>query len=82
MTKREKNLKAFKEHNEIVGISIIEDETHSGEASFSSNGCDVCDDGLGNNVYDCHAWSPNEHRIIDGFQICHECICFEYNGDE
>jgi hypothetical protein len=67
-------LEQFKKYNSIVNLSAIDYDTH-----FSMSGCDVCNSG-GADVYECNGYSLKHHEIFDGFQVCHNCLCIEYNG--
>lgn len=67
-------LENFKAKMEIENLSSKEYERY-----FCHHGCDVCDGGP-NNVYPCEGYSLKHKEIFDGFYVCHECLCVEYNG--
>jgi len=71
--------------NEIFGLDDGEEEEDA-EKYFSYAGCDNCNNGLGNDVYDCKAWFwKNKHFKDSDFyevKICHSCLCAHYNGGE
>lgn len=74
---RLKKIEAFKKLNEVNCFSPIEDE-----GGFSWHGCDICENGLGTNVYAIHGYSPKHKKIFELGDTCHECLCIEYNGIE
>lgn len=77
-------LTRFKRSHGIENISIGEkgvDGSENIDPDFSSSGCDCCSHGLGNSVYPTIGYSKKEGVVTVG-DICHECICVEYNGVE
>jgi len=67
----------FLKHNEVQNCSIID---QNDEGSFTPGGCDCCN-GLATNTYECHGYSK-EHGVMELGNICHECVCYFYNGDD
>jgi|TARA_Y100000031_G_C8005122_1_gene285430 hypothetical protein len=60
----------------------------SDEASFSYRGCDICNNGLGNDVYDIKGFISlydAKHSKGDddsySFQICNECLYKTHYGE-
>jgi len=74
-----KKCNEFLKENEVNCCSIIESEQEN-DAQFSYSGCDCCQDGLGNNVYNCNGYNPENKEIVDLGQICGECLNYFYNG--
>lgn len=81
----------FKRLNGVVTLSIapLKEEDEDGndvdsdtdsEPYFSHSGCDCCSHGLGNTVYDVIGFDPKAKDVVEVGQICHECLCVEYNG--
>lgn len=60
--------------------------TQQDEPYFSHDGCSICNDGMGNDVYDVKGFASlyDAQHDPDGgyyeFQICHECLCKFTNG--
>lgn len=80
---RSTRCEVFLKNHGVNTCTIKQDEDgNDGEAHFSSHGCDACDNGLGNNVYECEGYSPKKKEVVDLGDICHECICYFYNGDD
>lgn len=54
------------------------------EPSFSHSGCDICNDNMGNNVYDCIAYD-DATKIDNGelweIEVCSDCM-YEYHYGE
>lgn len=69
----------FLEINEVNCCSIIKDQD---EGDFNENGCDCCQSGYALTTYDCNGFNPKTKEIIELGSICHECICYFYNGDD
>ena len=81
--KRSKLCEQFLENQGVDTCSIQQDETKQDtEAYFSMRGCECCDTGLGNNVYDCIGYAPKTKTVVEIGRVCHECICYFYNGDD
>lgn len=76
--KRSKLCEKFLKENKVNNCSIIKD---ADEGSFNNNGCDCCH-GLAATTYECHGYSPKNKSIILLGEVCHECICYFYNGDD
>ena len=77
LTQRDKNIIRFFKANRLVTLNTSEQEP---QAEFSSKGCDVCGDGLGNNVYPCHGLTA-KNNIVTGFEVCHACLSTIVNGE-
>lgn len=77
--KRSELCDKFLEENEVQSCSIESDED---EGSFSSSGCECCQNGLGTTVYECIGYRPRTNTIVNLGDVCHECICYFYNGDD
>lgn len=64
-----------------IEITIDRQET---ESEFSHSGCDLCRDGLGNNVYSCIGYN-DASEIKNGqywdIDVCGDCLCSYHNGD-
>lgn len=73
--------KNFLKVNEVNCCSI-KAENENNEAYFSWNGCDCCQTGLGTSVYDCNGYNPKTKQVIELGAVCHDCICYFYNGDD
>lgn len=69
----------FLSENEVQNCSMIESED---EGSFSRSGCDCCQTGLGVTIYACNGWNPKARKVVELGDVCHECICYFYNGDD
>ena len=57
------------------------------ERAFSSRGCDICDNGLGNDVWTLDAVGviPGPSKtcyILHDLDVCHECLCYSANGED
>lgn len=77
--KRSIRCKEFLKINEVNCCSIINQDD---ESSFNPNGCDCCQSGYALNTYDCSGFNPKTRKIIELGYICHDCICYFYNGDD
>lgn len=77
--KRSIKCEQFLKINEVDCCSIIKDDD---EGSFSMSGCDCCENGLGTTVYECNGFNPKTREIVSLGDVCHECICYFYNGDD
>lgn len=64
----------------INGEQIISLEDDRELKYFSYNGCDNCDNGLGNDVYRCKAYTKGFVNFYS-VGLCHECLCAHHNGD-
>lgn len=83
-TRRSTKCIQFLKQQGVNCVSIISDD-ESGEnpdPHFSWRGCDCCQTGLGNSVYDCHGYDPKSKSVVEIGQVCGECICYFYNGDD
>lgn len=49
------------------------------ESQFRWRGCDNCNNGLGNDVYECKAHTKEDYYEIF---LCSSCLCAYHNGDE
>lgn len=76
--KRSKVCEDFLKTNEVNCCSIISD---SDEGSFNRNGCDCCG-GLATTTYECNGYAPETNSVIFLGDVCPECICYFYNGDD
>ena len=76
---RSKICEKFLKHNEVNCCSQVDSDN---EGSFSWSGCDCCDNGLGNTVYECHGYSPKTKEVVELGDVCHECLCYFANGDD
>lgn len=52
------------------------------EGHFLWSGCDCCKSRHGTTIYQCHGYNPETKEVVDLGDICHDCICYFYNGDE
>lgn len=63
----------------LLNIRSISFKDEGDDVHFSMTGCDICNNGLGNNVYDV------EVAEFDGteydMEACFECISTIVNGD-
>lgn len=75
---RSNKCEKFLKINEVNCCSIIKEND---EGSFNPNGCDCCQ-GLATNTYTCHGYSPKYKKIFELGEVCAECICYFYNGDD
>ncbi len=71
----------FLKDNGVNCVSVLNIETED-EGHFSWSGCDCCKNRLGTTVYDCYGYDPKQKKAVEIGQICHDCICYFYNGDE
>ena len=62
-------------NEDIVSVEIIEDDP-----SFSYEGCDNCDNGLGGDVYMCKAWVEGFHDYYS-IRLCHSCVLTYANAE-
>jgi len=44
------------------------------EPEFKWKGCDICNNGLGNNVYECMGRNFETKEIQSGYYVCTECL--------
>ncbi len=51
------------------------------DPGFSHQGCDCCNDGLGNNVEPVVGYNPKTKEVEELGDICGECLCFFANGE-
>lgn len=60
-------------------------ERETAEPSFNHSGCDLCNDGMGNSVYDCIGYD-DASKINEGnyheIEVCGDCLCNYHNGTE
>ena len=75
--KRSTLCKKFLKHQGINCISIDEGCI---DPYFNRRGCDCCQ-GLATDTYDCSGYDPKSKKVVDGFEVCGECICYFYNGE-
>lgn len=68
----------FLKENEVNCCSVIKDND---EGTFTSNGCECCKTS-GCTAYECHGYNPKTKSIVMLGEVCHDCICYFYNGDE
>ncbi len=82
-------LDRYKRAQQICTLSIAHvnengdvdsDSEYDAERHFSHGGCDCCSHGLGNDVYPTIGYRPKTKSVLEVGEICHECICVEYNG--
>jgi hypothetical protein len=66
----------------VNGANCCSMKHDTDEGSFSRNGCDCCENGLGTTVYECQGFSPKTKRVVELGDICHECLCYFANGDD
>lgn len=52
------------------------------DGHFSWRGCDCCKNRLGTTVYQCHGYNSETKSVIELGDICQNCICYFYNGDD
>lgn len=57
----------------------ISEETYLDEGGFSWQGCDVCGNQLGQDLYAAHAFDSEDSLIH--YDICRNCLCYLANGD-
>lgn len=76
--KRSTICEKFLKINEVNCCSIIKDND---EGSFNRNGCDCCH-GLATTTHECNGYNPKTKKVVELGEVCHECICYFYNGDE
>lgn len=79
MSTKTNKIDAFLKRKKLNCLTTIE---YKPNKHFSMRGCDICADGLGNDVYDCNGYSPDDGQVYDGFEVCHECLCIIHNGEE
>lgn len=77
--KRSKLCNQFLKLNKVNCCSIIKEND---EGDFNKNGCDCCQSGYQLTTYECNGFNPKTKKIIELGSVCHECICYFYNGDE
>jgi hypothetical protein len=80
--KRSKLCNKFLKDQGVNCCSIDEREYSPNEGHFSWRGCDCCKTGLGNTVYDCIGYDPKTKTVVEIGQVCSDCICYFYNGDD
>lgn len=73
----ENNVDKFLKKEGLYTLTPIEREP---EGYFSHAGCEICNDGLGNNVYQCNGYNETTKEIQEGYQVCHECLHYMANG--
>jgi len=77
---RDEAIKKFQGDCNCIGQKEVEDE-----ASFSDQGCDVCNKVagriLGADVYQVEGYNPKTKEIEDLGQVCGECLCYIANGE-
>lgn len=52
-----------------------------GDAEFSTSGCELCADGLGNEVYRAEAIIDMDTYETIELEVCHECIARYHSGE-
>lgn len=69
----------FLKINKVNCCSIIKDND---EGEFNRNGCDCCQTGLATTTYECNGWNPKVKKVVLLGDVCHDCMCYFYNGDD
>lgn len=69
----------FLKRNEVNCCALIDSDE---EGSFSWNGCECCQSGLGCTVYECQGLDPVKHEVVLLGDVCSSCLCYFANGDE
>lgn len=65
----------------VNGYSFWVMENDSVEPEFSYQGCDCCNDGLGNNVYEVEGYNPESEEVQYLGKVCEDCL-YEFNYGE
>ena len=68
-----KDCEIFLKDNGVNCCSIIGDEV---EPHYDNCGC--C--GEFSHCYDCNGYDPEANEVVELGSVCHECICYFYNG--
>jgi hypothetical protein len=76
---RSEKCEQFLKHNDVNCCTTISPDD---EGSFSRSGCDCCQTGLANTVYECHGFNPKTREVVELGDVCHECLCYFANGDD
>ena len=76
---RSKKCEKFLRINEVNCCSIIGENT---EPSFNRNGCECCESGYQLDTYPCNGFNPKTKKVVELGEVCHDCICYFYNGDD
>lgn len=74
--------KACENYLKYCGVNCCSIKDDQIEPYFSWFGCDCCENGLGTSVYDCIGYDPKAKKVVDIGRVCHDCICYFYNGDD
>jgi hypothetical protein len=64
-------------NNVMIALPEEGDEQH-----FSRRGCEICGNGLGNDVWDVNIVDKDTLDVIDTISVCHDVICYLANGDD
>jgi len=77
------NWEEFLDSLELSGTNVT--MTNSEERSFRRMGCDCCNNGLANDVYECVLHKHDYTGEVDGLtvevNICAECFCIFHYGE-
>lgn len=68
----------FLTQNGVNCVSLIDEEADS---KFSQNGCDCCQS-LACDTYETEGYSPKTRLVVSTGDVCRECLCYFYNGDD
>lgn len=68
---RSKAINEFLERNGIDNISEVE---------APAGVCDICKEYPDRPLKLCNGFNPTGREVIDGFQVCHDCLCVAANG--
>ncbi|MFK0571339.1 hypothetical protein [Endozoicomonas sp.] len=69
MNNNDDHIDRFMSRENIYSVSIVDDA----EPGFSYQGCECCNDSLGNNVTDCTGISNDKDNSHE-YALCNECI--------
>ncbi len=72
----------IKEFLETEGLSTLTEIDPNDEGYFTPKGCEICNDHVGNIVFDCNGFNPTTREIQETYQVCFECFYFINYGEE
>lgn len=73
-------LNKYSEFLKASGLQYIAVKDAENDAEYSRFGCECCDNGLGNNLYECVGVTTDTDEEIDGIMLCADCTAYFSNG--
>ena len=66
---------------ETLDITINDETGETKESFFSWNPCGCCQVNQGGNRYDCYGYHRESNSIVNGYEICDDCLMKIEYGD-